>query len=354
MSAGTTPRTERDWSPRSRSAGYGARTVRVNSGSADSACGQFQIDGWAAATDLATVKRAVSISLGASARDYECETELLGRRVSLKRIGTDGDMLRAEELLRGLDGTVDALGLGGADLGLSVGDRWYPLHAMDGLRRAVRRTPLVDGTGLKRTLEKRVAERFLQDHAKEIEPRRAFLIMATDRWGLTEAFMEADFELLLGDLMFSLGLPLPLRRPAVAKSLARWCVPLIGRLPFHWIYPTGNRQSANRPRHRRHYDWATVIVGDCHYIRSTAPERLDGKYVLTNTTTAADVSFFRGRGVKALVTTTPRFGSRTFGTNLLEAALIAVADRQHPLSLDEYDELVRRAGFGPEIMQLND
>lgn len=321
---------------------------------AESVRGRLQVDRRTAATDLVTVKRAVSVSLGASARDYECEAELLGRRVSLARIGTDGDMLRAEKLLRDLDGTVDALGLGGADLGLSVGDRWYPLHATDRLRRAVRRTPLVDGTGLKRTLEKRVAERFLRDHAKEIEPRRALLIIATDRWGLTEAFMEADFELVLGDLMFSIGLPLPLRRPAVAKALARWCVPLIGRLPFHWVYPTGNRQSGNRPRHRRHYDWATVIAGDCHYIRSTAPERLDGKYVLTNTTTSSDVRFFRDRGVRTLVTTTPRFESRTFGTNLLEAALIAVAGLEHPLSLDEYDELVRRAGFGAEIMQLND
>ena len=152
--------------------------------------------------------------------------------------------------------------------------------------------------------------------------------------------------------MFATGLPLPLRRPATVEALARWCVPLIGRLPFHWVYPTGSRQSVNRPRHRRHYDWATVIAGDCHYIRSTAPERLDEKYVLTNTTTSSDVGFFRDRGVRALVTTTPRFGTRSFGTNLLEAALVAVLGRDGPLSLEEYDEIVGRAGFAPEILEL--
>ena len=59
-------------------------------------------------------KRAVSVSLGASTRDYQHRKGLLGRWVSLQWIGTDGDMLRAETLLRELDGKVDAIGLGGA------------------------------------------------------------------------------------------------------------------------------------------------------------------------------------------------------------------------------------------------
>ena len=46
--------------------------------------------------------------------------------------------------------------------------------------------------------------------------------------------------------------------------------------------------------------------------------------VVTNTTTPQDVELFRKCGVKYLVTTTPVLEGRSFGTNMMEAALIAV------------------------------
>ena len=39
------------------------------------------------------MKRAVSISLGSSKRNKAVEVDLLGERVSIERIGTDGDMM---------------------------------------------------------------------------------------------------------------------------------------------------------------------------------------------------------------------------------------------------------------------
>jgi len=51
-----------------------------------------------------------------------------------------------------------------------------------------------------------------------------------------------------------------------------------------------------------------------------------GKIVVTNTTTEQDVQEFRQAGIKYLVTSTPPCdGQRSFGTNLMEAALVAVA-----------------------------
>ena len=70
------------------------------------------------------MKRAVSISLGSSKRDKRVQLELLGELVVIERIGTDGDMERAAQLYRELDGQVDAFGVGGADLGLLVDDKW--------------------------------------------------------------------------------------------------------------------------------------------------------------------------------------------------------------------------------------
>ena len=103
------------------------------------------------------MKRAVSISIGSAKRDKAVEVELLGEKVSIERIGTDGDMEKAARLYQEMDGKVDAFGVGGADLGVMVDQKWYPLYSVQKMVRFIRQTPVVDGTGMKNTLEYRLA-----------------------------------------------------------------------------------------------------------------------------------------------------------------------------------------------------
>ena len=103
------------------------------------------------------MKHAVSISIGSSKRNKAVEVELLGEKVSIERIGTDGDMEKAAQLYREMDGKVDAFGVGGADLGLMVDKKWYPLFSVQKMVRFVKQTPVVDGAGLKNTLENKLA-----------------------------------------------------------------------------------------------------------------------------------------------------------------------------------------------------
>jgi len=104
------------------------------------------------------MKRAVSVSLGSSARDKQVVVHLKGEPISVERIGTDGDVEKTRRLFAELDGKVDAFGVGGVDLYLRLGEREYPLHAALKLVQDVHRTPVVDGRGLKHTLERRVFE----------------------------------------------------------------------------------------------------------------------------------------------------------------------------------------------------
>ena len=104
------------------------------------------------------MKRAVSISIGSSKRNKSVVVDLLGEKVQLERIGTDGDMEAAAQLFRQLDGQVDAFGVGGAVLGLLVEGEWHPLRSVASMVRFVEKTPVVDGTGLKETLERQAAD----------------------------------------------------------------------------------------------------------------------------------------------------------------------------------------------------
>ncbi len=299
------------------------------------------------------MKRAVSVSLGSSKRDKKVEIELLGERISLERIGTDGDMEVAAELFRDLDGKVDAFGVGGTDLTLTVDGRVYALHSVQKMVKDVHKTPLADGSGLKNTLESRLApyiDEFIGEH---VHPRRALITSGADRWGMTTSFFDAGYECVVGDLMFALGLPFPLRSKRALKILAALLIPIVGRLPFEWLYPTGEKQEARDPKWGEYYEWGTVIAGDCHFISRYMPPRLEGKVIVTNTTTQADVDRFREAGAAYLVTSTPVIEGRSFGTNMMEAALIAATGKSEPLSQSELVTLIDQLDLHPQIRSLN-
>jgi len=299
------------------------------------------------------MRRAVSVSIGSSRRDKIVEIELLGERVRLERIGTDGDMEKAARLYQELDGKVDAFGVGGADLGLMVDDRFYPLYSVRPMVRFVRQTPVVDGAGLKNTLESRLAPFLDRRLGDFLQPRHALITSGADRWGMAMSFYEAGYRCVFGDLMFALGIPIPLHSRRSLKVLAAVLMPIAGRLPFEWVYPTGEKQEKRTPKWSKYYAWAKVIAGDVHYIKRFMPDRLEGKVIVTNTTTPEDVDLFRQAGAKYLVTSTPRLEGRSFGTNVMEAALIAVSGKGRPLTRAELSEMLDRLGLEPELVELN-
>jgi hypothetical protein len=174
-----------------------------------------------------------------------------------------------------------------------------------------------------------------------------------DRWGMTRSFLDGGFECVFCDLMFGLGVPIPLRSEAAVRRLAAVLMPVVGRLPFEWVYPTGEKQEKTTPKFGTWYAWATVIAGDCHYIKRYMPARLDAKIICTNTTTPDDVARFRAAGVRHLVTTTPVMDGRSFGTNMLEAALIAVSGQRRKLTNAELEALIDKLGFEPTLQTLN-
>jgi hypothetical protein len=299
------------------------------------------------------MKRAVSISIGSSKRNKAVEVELLGEKVSIERIGTDGDMEKAARLYQELDGKVDAFGVGGADLGLMVADRWYPLYSVQPMVRFIQKTPVVDGTGLKNTLEGRIASFMEAQIGAAIGEKKAFIALGADRWGMSMSFVNAGYECIFGDLMFGLGVGIPIRSTQAVKRLAALLMPIAGRLPFHWVYPTGEAQEKRIPKWEKYYHWASVVAGDCHYVKRHMPLHMDGKTIATNTTTQADVDMFRSAGIKYLITSTPVLEGRSFGTNMMEAALIAVAGKGRKLTYEELNQLLDELGLQPQLQELN-
>jgi hypothetical protein len=221
--------------------------------------------------------------------------------------------------------------------------------------RYVKSTPIVDGVGLKNTLENKSAP-FLTskigDYINRLG-RKVFMVSGADRWGMSKSFIDAGYECTFGDIMFGLGMPVALHTAGQLKTLAGILMPVVGRLPFAWVYPTGEKQEKRIPKYENYYKSATVVAGDCHYIKRHMPDDMHGKVIVTNTTTPEDVALFKQCGIKYLVTTTPVLDGRSFGTNMMEAALVAISGKGRPLTGAEYDDLIARLKFEPQLQELN-
>lgn len=302
---------------------------------------------------FANLKHVVSVSLGSAKRNKTVEATLFGEPFRIERIGTDGDLDRFAALFRELDGKVDALGIGGADMYLWLGDRRYTFRQIRRLVSGARITPVVDGSGLKNSLE-RQAVYYLQEHRiLPLSGMNAFLVMAVDRFGMAQALANVCARTVFGDVIFGLGLPIPIRGYGSIKLLGSVMLPVITRLPFQWFYPTGAKQETRQPKARNVFDWADLIAGDWHYIRRYMPDVLPGKVILTNTIRKADLDLLRGAGVRTVVTTTPQMDGESFGTNVMEGVLVALLGRRpEELTDADYTDALARLGWRPTVTEL--
>jgi hypothetical protein len=294
------------------------------------------------------MKRAVSISLGSSERDKSVKVRFKDQDILVERIGTDGDIGLARKMYLELDGVVQAFGVGGVDLYLRLDEREYPLHAALKMVQGVSKTPLCDGRGLKHTLERRVFE-LANPQMGQAHFKQAFVPVAVDRLGLAEAAAEVSERIVLGDLMVALGLPFPVYGIPAFKRLARVMLPFVSIFPMSMLF-YGSSGAEHKPKYTRYFQGSDLIAGDFLFMRKYMPERMDGATVVTNTTTAANIDLLKARGVKMVITTTPRYEGRSFGTNMLEAALTAYAGLGRRLTDTELNDLIDDLGLKPAVL----
>ncbi len=299
------------------------------------------------------MKRIVSVSLGSSKRNHAFETEFLGEKFLIERIGTDGNWTDAVNLIRDLDGKIDAFGMGGIDLYIYVAGRRYIIKDAMKLAKEARKTPIVDGSGLKNTLERKCILDIQSKGLIEINNKKVLMVCAVDRFGMAEAFEQCGARLVLGDLIYAVGIPIPIHSLRVLRIVGTIIAPIIVRMPFEKIYPTGADQDVILPKYSEYYYDADIIAGDFHYIKRYLPQNLNNKVVVTNTTTADDLNLLKNAGVSKLITTTPDMGGRSFGTNVIEALMVSILNKPiSEITSQDYYYLLDQMNLEPGVIDL--
>jgi len=297
------------------------------------------------------MKNVISISIGSSKRNHSTTTRFGDYEFNISRVGTDGDLGKALQLYKEYDGKVDAIGIGGTELFLKVGKRKYFIKDARPIQRIVQKSKLADGNGIKPTLTRNAVREMIKAGI-DLKGKKVLITSAVDRFCEAEEFTKAECETIFGDFIFSLGINIPLRKIRTLKVLAAILLPILTKMPFSFLYPTGSEQEKEpSEKYTKYYKWADIIVGDFLFIRKYLLNNMSGKIIFTNTTTKLDVEDLWRRELDILVTTTPQFEGRTFGTNVMEAVILSILGKKADEASDEdYAKVIDEIGMRPNIM----
>jgi hypothetical protein len=170
---------------------------------------------------------------------------------------------------------------------------------------------------------------------------------------MAEALVESGANMTYGDAMFSIGWNMPIRSLKALHVIAGMLAPIVCRMPFSMIYPTGKDQDSRNYKYTRYFEENDIIAGDFLYIKKYMPDKIDDKIIITNTVTAADVADLKHKGACMLITTTPELDGRSFGTNVIEAILTVLSGKSPgEMTEEDYDRLIDKIGILPRIEYL--
>jgi predicted amino acid dehydrogenase len=302
-------------------------------------------------------KEIVSISLGPPSRDYEMAIRMFGEEIRVRRLGTDGDVRRARDLVGQFDGQVDAIGLGSMNVTFRVGRRTFVHDQIQKVAASATTTPVVDGSYLRGTLERWAITQVAGQQPGIFSQKRAFVVSGLDRYALAQVLGSLAHQIRFGDPIFHFNLPFALSSLGQLERYAELVLPALCRAPYGRFFPGGAQHALRTPRGVKYFDRAQIIAGQFDYIRRFAPYNLEGKVVVTSGLSADDVEDLRERGVESLVTFTSPFDDAYpfVDVNVLEAIFTAFIDRPFDqVTGDDYLNLVARSELEPHITVLNE
>jgi predicted amino acid dehydrogenase len=298
------------------------------------------------------MKNIVSISLGASAGDYDFTTRFRGQSFRIRRFGTDHDVQKALALLARWQGECDAIGLGRVNDPQLVGTRRIDDPITTELEAAVSEVPVTTGARLRGVLDE-WAIRHVQGRQHYFTNARVLFLSGLTNYRIAQVLSEFTRNLRFADPLQRAGVPALLGSIGQLEAWAALTSALPRRLPNVWReVPRALRERWTRRVLRDALRKASVVVGAHDDLAAYGPEELGGKIVLTSAIPDEQVKRLGELGVHAVIDRAPQLLERVVGVNVLEAMIVASLGRRHRDDVlhDEYLEVFGELKLEPRVL----
>ncbi|GAB4530183.1 MAG: serine carboxypeptidase [Anaerolineales bacterium] len=299
------------------------------------------------------MKKILVIHLGNS-EEEQTVANILGQDVQVVRIGAGGDIERVRAMLHSWDGKVDAIGLDGypRELNLAGYRMTHALHASlftEGIS-----TPLVDGSGVRNSLES--WSLILAERAQPglFSKKRVLMVPGMNHQNLVRGMRNYTEEIRYADPVIYFALPdFPLfTSPNLAARIALPTLEQLKDAPPRRIAPQAG--TPGTPRTEKPFLWADVLAGDIGAIRRYAPAKLKRKIVVVEWASAEDLADLKQRGASIVVNLIPKLdgdGDMDHrSAAMIEALLVALRPNpEQPLTENTYLDMVAELAWQPVL-----
>ena len=292
------------------------------------------------------MKQIISISLGNSKDDYEFATEFLGQQFTIKRIGTDGDVDIAADLLKQWDSEADAISLGGLNFNYAIGSsRAIEKQArrVESLKSQIK-SPVTTGEKLRRvSFEWAIRHLQFSFGNNYFNHTKVLFLSGLLSYNIAKVISEYTDNMTFADPLFENGIPKFLNSIEDLEMYAKGMHDILEWVPSkRFASSTTPIRQWNDYLRRKAIQKANIIVVPTYnfyeYLKDCGLEELGGKTIITATVYEDRIQFLQERGVDVIIDCTPKILEQVVGFNVLESMISAALDI--PLNAITEDDLL--------------
>lgn len=303
------------------------------------------------------MKTVVSVSQRSAEFDYELETEFLGLPFRIVRVGTDGDLSRAEAVLDSVK-EVDAIGLSMIHDQYHAGRKILEHPDTVRLKACVPDKPVTTGAKMRGILQEWAVRHTQSELGHFFDNARVLFLNGQAGYRIARALGEYTDNLMFADPYMDFGVPrlltslgqletyTTLTAPLMFQPATVRAVDMIRHLP---VISLGEKLVAGSLREA--VKSAHVLVAAVDDLDEFSHQQLDGKTVITSRVTDQTLDWMRSRRVAMVVDYSPWLGGRPVGVNVMEAMIsAALARTPEQMGPDDFLEVIETLGIKPRIL----
>lgn len=295
----------------------------------------------------------ITVSMGASAQDYEFETSFLGQDFRVSRQGADGDEERAWDLLRRAQADADAVGLGMIRDHYDVGTQRFVHKDTDKLLQVVTRVPATTGASLRRMLQVRAIRHVQKALGNYFDNNLVLFLSGTVNYDMAVEMAQHTPNLFFADAVLKTGAPAMLTSLPQLEVFANGSKMAGGIWGARRLGAVLPKLSAVKQRFlAKEIAKAHVVVGALEDIREFSGEgNLKGKTLITSAVDEGSMEWLKAQQVNLVVDVCPQPFKETVGINVIEAMILAATgSEREDLSDDDLAEIIEELKLTPRML----